>query len=82
MGEPVGLPPMGLHRVGHDWKDLAAAAATGTVDLVFVNYTNVEMNKNFRQKECVGYRKVLELRACPKSSLRGNSCFFQWMSNK
>ena len=22
-----GLPPMGLHRVGHDWSDLAAAAA-------------------------------------------------------
>ena len=28
MGEPGGLPSMGLHRVGHDWSDLAAAAAT------------------------------------------------------
>ena len=26
-GEPGGLPSMGLHRVGHDWLDLAAAAA-------------------------------------------------------
>ena len=26
-GEPVGLPSMGSHRVGHDWNDLAAAAA-------------------------------------------------------
>ena len=26
-GEPTGLPSMGLHRVGHDWSDLAAAAA-------------------------------------------------------
>ena len=26
-GEPVGLPSMGSHRVGHDWSDLAAAAA-------------------------------------------------------
>ena len=26
MGEPGGLPFMGLHRVGHDWSDLAAAA--------------------------------------------------------
>ena len=25
-GEPVGLPSMGSHRVGHDWSDLAAAA--------------------------------------------------------
>ena len=27
MVEPGGLPSMGLHRVGHDWSDLAAAAA-------------------------------------------------------
>ena len=26
MGEPDGLPSMGLHRVGHDWRDLAVAA--------------------------------------------------------
>ena len=26
--EPCGLPSMGSHRVGHDWSDLAAAAAT------------------------------------------------------
>ena len=25
--EPGGLPSMGLHRAGHDWSDLAAAAA-------------------------------------------------------
>ena len=28
--EPGGLPSMGLHRVGHDWSDLAAAAAAGS----------------------------------------------------
>ena len=26
-GEPGGLPSMGSHRVGHDWRDLVAAAA-------------------------------------------------------
>ena len=26
-GKPGGLPSMGLHRVGHDWSDLATAAA-------------------------------------------------------
>ena len=26
MGEPGGLPSMGSHRVGHDWRDSAAAA--------------------------------------------------------
>ena len=28
MEEPGGLLSMGSHRVGHDWSDLAAAAAT------------------------------------------------------
>ena len=27
MGEPSGLPSMGLHRVGYDWSDVAAAVA-------------------------------------------------------
>ena len=27
-GEPGGLLSVGLHRVGHDWSDLAAAAAS------------------------------------------------------
>ena len=30
--EPGGLPSMGLHRVGHDWSDLAAAAAAAASD--------------------------------------------------
>ena len=30
-GEPSGLPSMGSHRVGHDWSDLAAAAADSNV---------------------------------------------------
>ena len=29
MAEPGGLPSVGLHRVGHDWGNLAAAAGTG-----------------------------------------------------
>ena len=33
MGEPGGLPPMGSHRVGHDWSDLAAAAAAGAQEV-------------------------------------------------
>ena len=31
MGEPGGLPSIGSHRVGHDWRDLAAAAAHDTM---------------------------------------------------
>ena len=31
--EPGGLPSMGSHRVGHDWSDLAAAAAALVIAL-------------------------------------------------
>ena len=31
MGKPGGLPSMGLQRVGHDWSNLAAAAAAAEV---------------------------------------------------
>ena len=32
--EPVGLPSMGSHRVGHDWRDLAAGAVYIEASLV------------------------------------------------
>ena len=32
--EPGGLPSMGSHRVGHDWSNLAAAAAVALVFIV------------------------------------------------
>ena len=32
-GEPGGLPSMGSHRVGHDWSDLAVAAAAETTQM-------------------------------------------------
>ena len=40
-GEPAGLPSMGSHRVGHDWNDLAAAAAYiyQTIKFVYVQFT-------------------------------------------
>ena len=31
-GEPSGLPSVGSHRVGHDWSDLAAAAAASIIE--------------------------------------------------
>ena len=33
MGEPGGLPSMESHRVGHDWSDLAAAAAISELNI-------------------------------------------------
>ena len=36
-GEPGGLPSMGSHRVGHDWSDLAAAAAQASLWIYVFN---------------------------------------------
>ena len=35
-GEPGGLPSMGSHRVGHDWSDLAAAAAAALLTTALI----------------------------------------------
>ena len=37
MVEPGGLPSMGWHRVGHDWSDLAAAAAAAEHEIQPIN---------------------------------------------
>ena len=39
--EPGGLPSMGSHRVGHDWNDLAAAAA-GTIVYLLISDHNYQ----------------------------------------
>ena len=36
MGEPGGLPSMGLDRVGHEWSDLAAAAVVVINDILIL----------------------------------------------
>ena len=38
-GEPGGLPSMGSHRVGHNWSDLAAAAAASHGQRSLVGYS-------------------------------------------
>jgi len=51
MGEPGGLPSMGLHRVGHNWSDLAAAAAEAAGVSIFFSFF----------PECVTYSSQLFL---------------------
>ena len=46
-GEPGGLLSMGSHRVGHDWSDLAAAAA---VHLIHARYCSGQWRDNNKQK--------------------------------
>ena len=48
-GKPRGLPSMGSHRVGHDWSDLAAAAAAGPslADFDQLSLSNCNLLKQF-----------------------------------
>ena len=42
-GEPGGLPSIGSHRVGHDWRDLAVAVAVAAeVFMQGINSVNLE----------------------------------------
>ena len=43
-GEPGGLPSVGSYRVGHDWSDLAAAAA---VYELFLNLSLLYIDRDF-----------------------------------
>ena len=43
MAKPGGLPSMGSHRVGHDWSNLAAAAAP---------FGQVQMNETYSLSWC------------------------------
>ena len=67
--EPNGLPSMGSHRVGHDWSDLAAAAAAAYY------LTVVSLTPNLGIKEREGPAKYVLSRAdrifpvCPQGHI-------------
>ena len=46
-GKPGGLPSVGSRRVGHDWSDLAAAAAAcsllGSLDYLYVIFIQIAL---------------------------------------
>ena len=54
-GEPGGLPSMELHRVGHDWRDLAAAAAAAR-HAYDSNKAKIPKTKSLYKKEMTGSR--------------------------
>ena len=49
--EPSGLPSVGSHKVGHDWSDLAAAAAVGlwhwTASNVIIEHLHIHTSFSF-----------------------------------
>ena len=52
MGEPGGLLSLGSHRVGHDWSDLAAAAASWRPTRPFRNNTQKRCPFHYRGLQC------------------------------
>ena len=61
-GEPGGLPSMGSHRVAHDWSDLAAAAAAGTLETCRAVWLQLHLEQCLSTAQqgqlhgCVAYR--------------------------
>ena len=69
MGEPGGLPFTGSHRVGHDWSDLAAAAAMA-VAFIFIQkwkVTCLRSHSHLLKEE--GLEGSAPLGGCPLTTL-------------
>ena len=57
-GEPGGLPSMGSHRVGHDWSDLAAAAAHASKVMLKILQARLQQYVNRELPDAqAGFRK-------------------------
>ena len=78
-GEPGGLPSMGSHGVGHDWSDLAAAAAVTPkvmcLEWDFIGLIKVKWDHEGRaltwKDWCPCKRRYQK--ACPLSAMWGRS---------
>ena len=68
MGEPDGLPSMGLHRVGHDWSNLAAAAA----------WRPTRPSKINTQKICPLHHRGLECKTRKSRNTWSNRQIWPW----
>ena len=59
-GKPGGLPSMGSHRVGHNWSDLAAAAAVFPTLYILQNTSQWRCLTCF-SVHCISYELVVWL---------------------
>ena len=69
--EPGGLPSMGSHRVGHDWSDLAAAAAGSMVKNPPTNAADVALIPGWGRSPGEGHGNPLQYSCLGKSMDRG-----------
>ena len=68
--EPGGLPSMGSHRVGHDWSDLAAAAAAA--------WRPTRPLRTNTQKRCPFHYRVLECKSRKSRNTWNNRQIWPW----
>ena len=82
--EPGGLPSMGSHRVGHDWSDLAAAAAVVILILIckmILQTAHLKQSRGFTrwtEESSRLYSEIMDLGvlSCVWSSNEMNGFFF------
>ena len=72
MGEPVGLPSVGLHRVGHNQSDLAAAAAEYIMQNARVDESQAEIEIAGRNINNFRYADDTTLMAESEEELRSS----------
>ena len=74
-GEPGGLPSMGSHRVGHDWSNLAAAAAAQTHTRMPVQNVSGNIIEEKAFSKCLNSLSCLSFEDLDNSSMRDLSIF-------
>ena len=75
-GKPGGLPSMGSHRVGHDWSDLAAAAAatTATAERKHWILANLSYSHPINGKKWMKTQEKMSILTSPKSASFQEHC--------
>ena len=77
-GEPCVLPSMGSHRVGHDWSDLAAAAAGLPVHHHLPEFTQTHV---LRVGDAIQPSHPLSSPSPPAPNPSQHQSLFQWVNS-
>ena len=88
-GEPGGLPSVGSHRAGHDWSDLAAAAAAIQVYAPTINAEEAEVERFYEDlptrpsrtnipKRCPFHYRGLECKTRKSRNTWSNRQIWPW----
>ena len=83
-GEPGGLPSIGSYRVGHNWSDLAAAAAEMYSVFVWYKFLPFTLNNFFSSVQSLSHVRLFVIpwtAACqPSPSITNSRSLLKFMS--